>query len=199
MADIVKAEVEIPAPRLSELEPIVPKISHNAKMLSLIKKVDETRLAAVQEMMAQGKAVIKEADALLDRINRPYINLKNTINDRQRIAKDRHAEIIEPLREQIDAINKLLLQYARELEARKKAEMIQARNNLAAQSPNVTPKPGVIAPTPKGMKTRMAFKVISPIDVPREYLMVNEEGIRSAIKVGVREIKGVEIYKEEYF
>lgn len=39
------------------------------------------------------------------------------------------------------------------------------------------------------------FKITDPLDVPREYLAVDEQAIRRAIAAGVRKISGVEIYE----
>lgn len=39
------------------------------------------------------------------------------------------------------------------------------------------------------------FKVIDPLKVPREYLSVNEQAIRAAVRGGMRQIAGVEIFE----
>ncbi|MCL2029825.1 MAG: siphovirus Gp157 family protein [Deltaproteobacteria bacterium] len=41
-----------------------------------------------------------------------------------------------------------------------------------------------------------AFKVTDPAAVPREYLAVDEKAIRKAVKDGIREIPGVEIFEK---
>jgi hypothetical protein len=41
------------------------------------------------------------------------------------------------------------------------------------------------------------FKVFNVEDIPREYLQLNETKVRTAIRNGVREIPGLEIFQEE--
>jgi hypothetical protein len=41
------------------------------------------------------------------------------------------------------------------------------------------------------------FEVVKPTEVPREYLCVDEAQIRAAVKAGVRQIPGVNIYPED--
>lgn len=50
-----------------------------------------------------------------------------------------------------------------------------------------------------GVSTRKTwkFEIEKPYQVPREYLKVNEQAIRSAVADGVREIPGVRIFQEE--
>ncbi len=49
----------------------------------------------------------------------------------------------------------------------------------------------------KGVRKVWKFEVQVPTEVPREYLMVNEVMIRSAVSNGIREIPGVRIYEDE--
>ena len=43
--------------------------------------------------------------------------------------------------------------------------------------------------------TSWTFKVVDPDKVPREYLKVDETAIRAAVRLGAREIPGVDIYE----
>jgi hypothetical protein len=47
------------------------------------------------------------------------------------------------------------------------------------------------------MRKHMAFKVVDPTKVPREFLCVDEKAIRAAVAKGVVDIAGVSIYEEE--
>ncbi len=54
--------------------------------------------------------------------------------------------------------------------------------------------------TPMGASTvqkRWTFKVLDVADVPRAYLVLDEKAVREAIRQGVREIAGLEIFQDE--
>lgn len=77
---------------------------------------------------------------------------------------------------------------ARAIEQRKVEAQTQAEVTKA-------PEPTKLA----GVSTRKVwkFEIERPLQVPREYLMVNEKAIRSAVADGVRDIQGVRIYQDE--
>ncbi len=61
------------------------------------------------------------------------------------------------------------------------------------------PEPEKTVRTEKGAATFRGvwtFKVVDPAQVPREYLCVDEKKIRQAVKAGVREIPGVDIFED---
>ena len=88
------------------------------------------------------------------------------------------------------------------LEAIRKAEEEAKKNAVVA--------PTVAAPVVQGVqnvtrsetgsaafsKAPWTFRVIDPVLVPREYLLVSDNLIRAAIKQGSRSIPGIEIYQE---
>jgi hypothetical protein len=82
-------------------------------------------------------------------------------------------------------------------EARIAAEEAATAEAAIASLPEVQlPKATVAAPAkPAGVSTRKVWKhrIVDPSAVPREYLMIDEKGIRSAVREGVREIPGVVI------
>jgi hypothetical protein len=76
-----------------------------------------------------------------------------------------------------------------------RAALDQQRAELAAPLPQVR---GV--KTEDGRKSyheEWTFEVVDPDQVPREFLMVNEQAIRAAVKAGRRQIHGVNIWQAE--
>jgi hypothetical protein len=48
----------------------------------------------------------------------------------------------------------------------------------------------------KGTQKVWDFKIIDPLLVPREFLIVDEKMVRAAVKAGVRQIAGIEIFED---
>jgi predicted acyl esterase len=82
-------------------------------------------------------------------------------------------------------------------EAREAAAEAQTAESAIASLPEVSLPSAVVpaAPKPQGISTRMVWKhrIVDASAVPRDYLMIDEKGIRGAIREGIREIPGVVI------
>ncbi len=120
------------------------------------------------------------------------------------------------------AARKRAEQEAAEAESRKRAADLMARNKAAAEAKaradadaareaqaraeteraralRSAPTTTVAGSTGGSLtaKKRWTFKVVDPVQVPRAYLEVNEKAIRAAVKAGVRQIPGVEVFQVE--
>lgn len=92
--------------------------------------------------------------------------------------------------------------------ARKAAAELQAKVDAEAKAAGVETvqvAAPVIPEAPKVVRTEAGaahqrkewvFRVTDPAAIPRDYLVVDERAIREAVKAGVREIPGVEIFEE---
>jgi hypothetical protein len=85
--------------------------------------------------------------------------------------------------------------------ARKAAEAEAAKHYIEAPvviTPVIPEGQGVLRTEAASAHQRKvwAFKIIEMVAVPREYLAVNEQSIRDAIKMGIRNIPGIHIFEE---
>lgn len=126
--------------------------------------------------------------------------------EEERQAAERKAAEERAAAEEVAAKAKAAAEAEQNEKAREAAEKAQAeaevklRESKAAEVATRVAKPEPV-PAPQkleGVSTRKIWKheIVSQFDVPREYTMINEQAIRSAISDGVREIPGVRIYEE---
>jgi len=206
MSDIVKFEdIKVPTPELGPFEQWVSEVNKSVSMMKLIRTITATKQEYASTLLSNAKQVVKSINDQLDVTMRPYIDLKNKINDQQKVAKERAAEVVKPLEDAIKVLNDSLISYVRE--AKKEAERLkrerelELKNTKTDASGNALEPPHIFAipdlPKVKGMSVVTKFEVVVPIDVPRGYCIPDLKAIEGAIKGGVRDIPGVRIYTEE--
>jgi len=203
---IVKFEgIKIPAPELGPFEQWVAEVNKSVSMMKLIRTVTEQKQEYASTLLTNAKQMIKSIDEQLDTTMRPYIDLKNSINDQQKVAKERAAEVKKPLEEAIKTLNDSIISYIREskkeAERLKRERELELKNAKTDESGNALEPVHVFAipdpPKVKGLSVVTKFEVTSPIDVPRGYCVPDLKAIEGAIKAGVRDIPGIRIYTEE--
>ena len=138
------------------------------------RKIIETERKKMKEpITAAGKAVdkfCKEADA-------PYKEADGILRDKILTFREEQEELAEKKREKQEKI-----QASHEARGHQTHDLVEVVPEVAAET--VTVK-------------RWVFDVVSESKVPRDYLMVDTQKIRQAVRDGIREIPGVEIYQEE--
>ncbi len=119
----------------------------------------------------------------------------------KRLERAKAEEAARKAKEEAQA--KLDAQVAAENEKRRKEA--EATGQKAVEVPPIVLATPVIPEEPKVVRTEAGsshqvktwtFKVVDPAQVPREFLTVDESAIRRAVKDGMRNIAGVEIYEE---
>ena len=204
--NIVKFEdIRVPSPELGPFEQWVSEVNKSVSMMKLIRTVTEQKQEYASTLLTNGKQILKLIDEELDKTMRPYIDLKNSINDQQKVAKERAAEVKKPLEDSIKVLNDSIISYVRE--AKKEAERLkrerelELKNAKTDESGNALEPVHIFAipdpPKVKGLSVVTKFEITSPIDVPRGYCIPDLKAIEGAIKGGVRDIPGVRIYTEE--
>jgi len=198
--------IVIPKPELSTFEPFVAQVKQSAKLMSFVGTVTEDKLPTASQMLTDAKKLIKTVEAELEVVNRPYINFKNDINEQQRVAKARCAEVTKPLEDAIVVLSNAIIAYNREAqEARRKAAaelqeqlkkqsggVYNAANNFHSVSTAVPEAPKV-----KGLKKTIKYEIVNSVLVPRGYCSPNDSLIQAAFKAGIREIPGLRIWEDE--
>jgi hypothetical protein len=129
------------------------------------------------------------------RITEPYRKKTASINDKAK-------ELTSILDTFIDDANRKTCSYLQLLEEqrlKKEAELKSKVSLLDLEEDSVAPVQSIV-PAGDGAimvtKRTTKFRVIDEAKVPSQYLMVNEEAIQHAIKLGMLEIPGIEIYEE---
>ncbi len=171
-------------------------------------------------MIANMLAVAKELIVNEDCGYRKITSLYRQARDWKKSIEIKRKELTEPLRSQtvkindhakkltdpldiiIDVANAKANAYQRHLEEVKRLEdeklkaaasIFDAQDEIyIAPMEKIIRGDGAIAVT----KTEKKFRLVDITKVPEKYLMVDEKAINQALKMGINEIPGVEIYEE---
>lgn len=182
-----------------------------ATAAKLLKKIDEIRKAKTEEpknfvdsVNAFARMFTDKLKAVKDLASRKTAQWQLFV-EQERQKKEIEArkaaqELQEKLRKEAEEANRKA-----EEEARKKAEETKTQyvEPPKIESPVVVepiiPKKEAVTRTEAGSASvaqKWTFKVVDALLIPRQYLVVSETLIRDAIKAGMREIPGVEIFQE---
>lgn len=130
------------------------------------------------------------------------------LDESKKLIMAKFKETTEPLEKYIDKLSKVMAEYF-VIEEKKRQE---EQKRLEAEAIN-NAKPedcDVIVPVVESLKTSKGsisttsmvksyeFEIVNELEIPREYLMVDESKIKKAINAGVKEMKGIlikEVYK----
>lgn len=138
----------------------------------------------------QAKDLKKKIDEVRKEAIEPYRTKTSSIND---LAK----ELTDPLTEVESLVKQKVEQFQKQLEKLKEAEIEAAK----AADPTA-----YIAPVEKSMRGDGAiaysrdvrkFSVVDVTKVPLQYLKVDEDKVELALKMGLTEIPGINIYTEK--
>lgn len=183
----------------------------------------ENAVILLKEITEYKKAIKKQKDELsaeakkeLDAIKATFKEPETFIASAEEIIRDKINHFLNLQREKMEEEARALKQKAED-EALKQAEELEALKSGAGEYDAVTRKAMIEAIENKQNKlidataktadinqstansvvrNVWAFRVVDFKKIPFEYLQLNETAVRSAIKEGVREIEGLEIFKE---
>ncbi len=183
----------------------------------------ENAVILLKEITDYKKAIKKQKDELsaeakkeLDAIKATFKEPETFIASAEEIIRDKINHFLNLQREKMEEEARALKQKAED-EALKQAEELEALKSGAGEYDAVTRKAMIEAIESKQNKlidataktadinqstansvvrNVWAFRVVDFKKIPFEYLQLNETAVRSAIKEGVREIEGLEIFKE---
>lgn len=162
-------------------------------------KVRVKRLDTLKESLTRPFAdALKDARNKFKMLSEPYENMEFTIktkmNEYIRVREEKARREAEEARKKAEEENARLL--AEQEAAKAKGEEVKELEPVEA-APVEAPK--IQARTEAGMvytQKRWAVKVIDESQVPREWLCIDQKKVNEAIKTGVREIPGLEIFEE---
>ncbi|MDR1310093.1 MAG: hypothetical protein LBL95_09410 [Deltaproteobacteria bacterium] len=165
-----------------------------------LKDIEKTRKGIVEAPQAFVKAVNEAAKFFKDRIKAITDDIEAKVSAFTQIEKieaQKRAE--EERRVQVEIQERLQA----EVDETNAANLARDPNAILIEVPR--PAPLVHMGPPKSVRTEAGtmtavdkwnFRIADIGQVPREYLAVNETAIRAAIRQGIREIPGVEIFKD---
>jgi hypothetical protein len=168
-----------------------------------VKETAERITIDTMESLAEGTNLWKDAKEMGKHVEAMR---KKQIDPLRKIiaaVNDKSKDITDPLEEAEAIIKKKTSEYQLMLD-KKRSEEIERQNEIAKvlgdTAPVFVPQiektlrgDGVIAYT----KTEKKFRVKEALEVPRQFLQVNESAIEMAIKQGCTQIPGIEIYEEQ--
>lgn len=183
----------------------------------------ENAVILLKEITEYKKAIKKQKDELsaaakkeLDEIKATFKEPESFIANAEEIMREKINHFLNLQRQKIEEEARALKQKAEE-EALRQAEELEALKSGAGEYDAVTRKAMIEAieskqnklidatakraeinqsTTNSVVRNVWAFRVVDFKKIPFEYLQLNETAVRSAIKEGVREIEGLEIFKE---
>jgi len=168
-----------------------------ANMLAFVKEIvvnEEAGYMKITGLYRQARDWKKSIESKRKELTEPLRSQTVKIND--------HAKkLTDPLDIIIDVANAKANAYQRHLEEMKRLEdeklksaasLFDAQDEIyIAPMEKIIRGDGAIAVT----KTEKKFRLIDITKVPEKYLMVDEKAINQALKMGINEIPGVEIYE----
>lgn len=98
----------------------------------------------------------------------------------------------DPIEQADRELREKLARHRKDLEAKQIEKQIAAAETDMEEVPDLKKKIGGVV-----VKKMWTFKVENKGKVPDQYKVVDEVGIRAAIRSGIREIEGVRIYQED--
>lgn len=146
-------------------------------------------------LIAKVRNYIKKIEEARKRINEPYRKMMIYTNER-----------VRPFTEKLDRIQTILLnkinfwkekQEIEQKELEKEADLLKEALQIEV-SPYIKRETHLRTSEALGYKRiQWKFEIQCLAEVPRHYLMIDEEKVEATLKSGIREIPGLKIYEEK--
>ena len=180
------------------------KIKHLLRVMDTVETVsDEGDKLIVASAIREGKQLLKQVSAARKAMTTP---LQEEV--KRWIAKEK--EVVAPIEEAIQKADALIQEFNAEVIARQKALLeeiaqeeqarLQQENSDAEQIQQESQFKRQIAVAQhntEGVRNIWTFEVENLSQVPREYLMLDSQKIREAIRSGERSIPGLSIFQKQ--
>lgn len=169
------------------------------------KRIEELRLSftkPLNEALRNINNEFKKASEPLDKIERQVKMIMTDYHNKEaeRIRKEQ-AKIAEKQRLEFEAEQERKRQEIADSNLTKKAQkeaIKEIKQEEFVATPTVVQEKTVASDQGKvTFKSVWKYEVIDEQQIPREYLKVDEVALNKAVKLGVREIKGVKIYESK--
>ena len=180
------------------------KIKHLLRVMATVEVVnDEGDKAIVASAIQEGKQLLKQVSAARKAITTPLQEeVKNWI------AKEK--ELVTPIEEAIQRADGLIQQFNTEVATQQQAVLDriaeEERTRLQAEDVDVEViqqqsefkrQIAVAQHSTEGVRNVWTFEIQNFVNVPREFLMLDEQKVRQAIRSGERSIPGLMIFQKQ--
>ena len=180
------------------------KIKHLLRVMDTVETVsDEGDKLIVSSAIREGKQLLKQVSAARKAMTTP---LQEEV--RRWIAKEK--EVVAPIEEAIQKADALIQQFNAEVIARQKAllEEIAQEEQARLQQGNSNSEQvqqesqfkrqiAVAQHSTEGIRNIWTFELDNLAQVPKEYLMLDSQKIKEAIRSGERSIPGLSIFQKQ--
>jgi len=157
--------------------------------------------------------IIQEISKMKKSVNSLRLFFTKPLNDQVKLVNGLFKQYSEPLVEADGIVRTVMLEYRKKQQeiadeqerlleiARKKRQkkIDEIANEKGVEAPQLEPTKIEATAPMAGVTTRKAwtYKIADQVKIPREYLQIDTMAIRGAIRDGVRDIEGIEIFEEE--
>jgi len=149
------------------------------------KSIEERRQFFVKPLNDQ----VKKINDLFKELAAPLVSADTLIRGKLSEYRSVQAEIA---RKEQERLNRLAEQQQERLNKKAEKEGVEAPKIIAPVVTQLPTKVGNVA-----TRKVWAFEITDSALVPRQYLVIDDKAIRSAIQAGAREIAGVRVYQKE--
>lgn len=155
---------------------------------------DESSYQTVCSLYKKAREWRKVIEERRKQMTEPYRREVNRINDKAKLVTVPLDEVIELANKKVIQfeIDRMLGKHKEDTSLREAAALFDDEPLYIEPAPVMRPAEGVTTIT----KTEKKFKLVDLEKVPTKYLTLNEDAIKQALKMGVLEIPGLEVYEE---
>jgi hypothetical protein len=158
-----------------------------------------TAKAIFKRIETKRKAIIEEPDGFVRAVNRVTKSLKDDLSEIEATIKPKMGRYAQEQERQRREAERRAQEEAKRLQAEAERRAKETNTEpVKVEAPAIPQKETPVRTAHGTTTTAKVWKheVTDETKVPREYLMVNEAKVRQAVKDGVREIPGVNIFQE---
>jgi hypothetical protein len=170
---------------VAQAEKLVVRVADDENTAYDILKRIKAKLSEVEK---KRKSITAPLNASLKAANELFKSLSTPLKEADGIIRDKIVAFHELREKQASERQERLMAKAEKAEESGDAEKA---NELAERADAVAPRVG-----DSTIAKRWTYKVVLINKVPREYLQINSSAVTTAIREGIREIPGLEIYQE---
>lgn len=213
-------KIESSEVKIDTLSIFVTQLKKGTKLLESNKVINNAKeLVPATENLGKAKKLINLVNKEVTNLCRPLKDKKKEIDEAQNKIKSRADELCKSLKDVVSKVETSIIEFNKAENLRVSKELEDQQNTInkkAADVKNLGPlatqeeidkaskeaeeefiKPVVTAPSVKGLTVTWKYEIIDPSKVPMQYCSPDSTKIQTAVRTGVREISGVNIFSNQ--